>query len=213
VQLQVALDRLELDAAVRITGAVRAHADWIEVGTSLVKRFGMASVSAVADAAGDTPVLADLKTADDATTEFGMAFEAGARAATVLAMTTDTTIERCVELADEAGAEVMLDLLAVSDSRRDALLGRLAPNVVLAAHVGKDAQAGGARVESTLGAWTAGRRIAVAGGVTAEDLPRLGAAHPDVRVIVGSAISRAEDPAAAAAQMATAMADLTKENN
>jgi 3-hexulose-6-phosphate synthase len=213
VQLQVALDRLELDEAVRIADTVAAHAHWIEVGTSLVKRFGMVAVSAVADAAGDTPVLADLKTADDAATEFGMAFEAGARAATVLAMTSGPTIDRCVELADQAGAEVMLDLLAVSDRRRDALLDRLAPHVLLAAHIGKDEQDGGVGVESALGTWTTGRRIAVAGGVTLSDLPRLGALVPQVRVIVGSAITHADDPGTAAADMATAMAGITRENS
>ena len=153
MQLQVALDRIELDAATRVAAAVAPHADWIEVGTSLIKRYGMTSVSETVAAAGSTPVLADLKTADDAATEFGMAFEHGARAATVLATAPDQTVERCAALAHDANAEVLLDLLAASTSRRDQLLRKLAPEVIVAAHVGKDAQSAGDGPGAILGDW------------------------------------------------------------
>lgn len=198
MQLQVALDRIELGAAVDITAEAAPHADWIEVGTSLIKRFGMRSVSEVVAAAGDTPVLADLKTADDAATEFGMAFEHGARAATVLAVAADATIDKCVQLSTEVGGHALLDLMEVAPQRRDALLDRLPPEVVFGAHVGKDAQAAGADVEASLGAWVGGRSVAVAGGLTDEDIARLRTTHPHLRVIVGSAITKASDPAEAA---------------
>ncbi|GAB3278815.1 orotidine 5'-phosphate decarboxylase / HUMPS family protein [Parasphingorhabdus pacifica] len=195
MQLQVALDRIELDAAIDITTKVAPHADWIEVGTSLIKRFGMRSVSEVVASAGDTPVLADLKTADDAATEFGMAFDHGARAATVLAAAADATIDRCVQLTNDAGGETVLDLLEVSSQRRDDLLERLPGGVVFAAHVGKDAQAAGQDIESTLGSWVRGRSVAVAGGLAAADSARLRTSHPHLRVIIGSAITQASDPA------------------
>lgn len=203
MHLQVALDRLDLDRAAELAAQVRGHADWIEVGTSLIKRYGMRSVTEVVAAAGGTPVLADLKTADDAATEFGLAFEHGARAATVLAATTGATVHRCAELARQAGNEVVLDLLAVSARRRDELLAELPAEVVFAPHVGKDAQAAGHGLDDALGEWTRGRRIALAGGLTAADVARLRPAHPDLRVIVGSAITGAADPAAAAAEMST----------
>lgn len=195
MQLQVALDRIELAAAIGITTETAAHADWIEVGTSLIKRYGMRSVSEIVDAAGGTPVLADLKTADDAATEFGMAFEHGARAATVLAVAADATIDKCVQLSAESGGHALLDLMEVSPQRRDALLARLPPEVVFGAHVGKDAQAAGAGVEASLGSWVHGRSVAVAGGLTDEDIARLRTTHPHLRVIVGSAITKAPDPA------------------
>lgn len=201
MELQVALDRLELDRAVALTEQVRAHADWIEVGTSLIKRYGMRSVEEVVAAADGTPVLADLKTADDAATEFGLAFDHGARAATVLAATTGTTVRRCVDLARQAGAEAVLDLLAVTGTRRGELLRELPAEVVFAPHVGKDAQAAGRTAADELGEWTRGRRIALAGGLTAADVARLRPEHPGLRVIVGSAITATADPAAATAEL------------
>lgn len=191
--------------AVRTTRDVAPHADWVEVGTSLIKRYGTASVSEVVAAAGTTPVLADLKTADDAATESGMAFTAGARGATVLALAADATIDRCVEVATEAGGETVLDLVETGPLRRDALLARLPADVVVTAHVGKDAQAGGAGVEAALGPWTRGRSVAVAGGLGLAEVVRLRAAHPDLRVIVGSAITSAPAPGRAAATLSEAI--------
>lgn len=205
MQLQVALDRIELDAAVGIAGEVAPHADWIEVGTSLVKRYGMRSVTAVVAAAGTTPVLADLKTADDAVTEFGMAFDSGARAATVLAGAALVTIDTCVSVAAARGAEVVVDLIDAGPQRHDALLASLPSDVVFAAHVGKDAQAGGSGAESALGSWMRGRRVALAGGLGEHDVVRLREAYPDLRVVVGSAITTVAEPGKAAATMSEAI--------
>ena len=205
MQLQVALDRMELDVAMRMAAGLAGNADWIEVGTSLIKRYGVRSVSEIVAAAGDTPVLADLKTADDAATEFGMAFEHGARGATVLGATTDATIDRCAALAADAGADAVLDLLATSPQRRQHLLTRVPSEVVLAEHLGKDAREAGPGVAAALDAWTRGRRVAVAGGIGRHEIEQLRAAHPDLRVIIGSAITGAADPAMAARDVLTAM--------
>ena len=101
--LQIALDRIPLERAEAITAAVRAHADWIEVGTSLIKRYGMAGVARIVAAAGGTPVLADMKTADDARTELTMAAEAGATSVTVLGLSTPATLDLAVLVAAERG--------------------------------------------------------------------------------------------------------------
>lgn len=201
MQLQVALDRIELDEAVGIAEVVAPYADWIEVGTSLIKRYGMRSVTEVVACAGNTPVLADLKTADDARTEFGMAFEHGARAATVLAVAGDTTIDRCVEFTAESGGETVLDLMEVTPQRRAGLLDRLPPEVVFAAHVPKDAQQAGGGVAESLGSWARGRAIAVAGGLDEDDIARLREQFPAVRVIIGSAVTKAPSPREAASRM------------
>ena len=44
MQLQIALDRMPLARATEITRAVAGEADWIEVGTSLIKQYGMEAV-------------------------------------------------------------------------------------------------------------------------------------------------------------------------
>ena len=103
-----------------------------------------------------------------------------------------------------------MDLMELPPARRAVLAARLPEHVVLAAHVGKDAQASGLRPVDLLGPWADGRRLALAGGLTAADLPAL-ADLSDVRVIVGSAVTKADDPVAAVQELRAA-ARLDKEH-
>jgi 3-hexulose-6-phosphate synthase len=196
MEIQIALDRIPLDRAVDITHRVADRVDWIEVGTSLVKEFGQAGLREVVAAAGSTPVLADLKTVDDVAFEFALAFAAGARSVTVLGLAPEVTLDRAVEVAAAAERELVVDLMGVGPQQAARLADRLPDEVVLAPHVSKDAQGTGARVQDQLGPWSRGRRLALAGGLTAPDLVALrGVAR--LRVIVGSAVTRATDTHAA----------------
>ena len=190
--MQIALDRIPLDRAVDLTARVSPLADWIEVGTSLVKQFGQAGLERVVAAAGGTPVLADLKTVDDVAYEFELAFAAGARSVTVLGLAPEVTLDRAVEIAAAAGRELVVDLMGTGPELVARLAERLPDEVVLAAHVSKDAQGTGARVQDQLGPWSHGRRLALAGGLTAPDLEALRDV-PRLRVIVGSAVTKAPD--------------------
>lgn len=200
MELQVALDRIPLDRAVAITEAVAARTDWIEFGTSLVKQYGAYGLRQVVAAAGATPVLADLKTADDVRFEFETAFEAGARSVTVLGLAPDVSIDLAVEVTEAHGRELVVDLMGLEDQRIEHLARLLPQRVVLAPHVSKDAQGSGQRVQDLLGPWSEGRRLALAGGLTAADLPAL-AHEPRLRVIVGSAVTKAPDPDAAVEEL------------
>jgi 3-hexulose-6-phosphate synthase len=195
MELQIALDRMPTETALDVVASVAPHVDWIEVGTSMIKRDGAAYLAAVADAAGDTPVLADLKTADDAHWELTMAYDAGARSATVLGLAPAATIDTAVQVAHERGRELVIDLMGLDAAGRAAVADRLPADVVLAAHVAKDVQGVGVSPLAQLGPWADGRRIAVAGGLGVADMPAL--AGSDIRVIVGSAVTSSPDPLAA----------------
>lgn len=200
MELQVALDRVPLDRAVALASAVASRSDWVEVGTSLIKGFGQDGLRRIVAAADGTPVLADLKTADDVRFEFEMAFAAGAVSVTVLGLAPDATIDLAVEVTGEHDRELVVDLMGLDEPRVEELSRRLPSRAVLTPHVGKDAQASGRRVRDLLGPWSRGRRLALAGGLTAADLTAL-AGIPDLRVIVGSAVTKAEDPAAAVEEL------------
>lgn len=200
MEIQVALDRVPLDQAVQITGAVAPLVDWVEFGTSLVKHYGLAGLRAVVDAAGATPVLADLKTVDDAEFELTLAYEGGARSATVLGLAPQVTIDTALEVSRAAQRELVIDLMGLSGDEIRGLTDRLPPYVLLAPHVSKDAQNGLERPADLLGAWATGRRIALAGGLTAADLPDL-ADWPDLRVVVGSAVTKSNDPVGAVREL------------
>jgi 3-hexulose-6-phosphate synthase len=195
MEIQVALDRIALDRATGITAEVAPNVDWIEVGTSLVKEYGRAGLEAVVASAGPTPVLADLKTVDDVRFELALAYDAGARSATVLGLAPQVTVDTAVQVSAEWGRELVVDLMGLSANRIESLAARLPRSVVLAAHVSKDAQAAAQPAATLLGPWAAGRCVALAGGLTAADLPGL-IGWPDLRVIVGSAVTRATNPLA-----------------
>src|ERR1035437_1473694 len=103
MELQIALDRIPLAQAVEVTAAIAQHVDWIEVGTSLIKAYGMEGVRAVVEAAAGVPVLAVLKTADDARFEFTLAYDAGAASATVLGLADDVTLDTAAAVAADRG--------------------------------------------------------------------------------------------------------------
>ncbi|QTE28079.1 orotidine 5'-phosphate decarboxylase / HUMPS family protein [Pengzhenrongella sicca] len=201
MQIQVALDRLPLDRAIAIASSIAPWVDGIEVGTSLVKEHGMSAVREVADAVAATTngpwVHADLKTVDDAVTEVTAALAAGATSVSVLALASDTTIRAAIRTADERSAEVVLDLMLTDNSRRSELARWLPPHIRLGAHVGKDDQAGGTSVLDMLGDWATGRRLAVAGGLGLDHVPAL-RTIPDLRLVVGSAVTGASDPSGVA---------------
>ena len=209
--LQIALDRIPLERAEEITGQVCGSADWIEVGTSLIKRYGMPGVDRIVAAAGGVPVLADMKTADDARTEITMAADAGARSVTVLGLSTRTTLDLAVRVAHEHGIELMIDLMGLDATGRARIAAAMPAHVVLAAHVPKDAQTAETDAASLLGSWAAGRRLALAGGLDVKDIPAV-TQWGDVRLIVGSAVTAASDPAAAAAELRTAITKSTTDH-
>jgi 3-hexulose-6-phosphate synthase len=202
MELQIALDRMPTAAALKLVAQLAPLVDWLEVGTSMIKRDGAAFIRDVVAAAGATPVLADLKTADDARWEFSMAYDAGARSATVLGLAPGATIDAAVAVAAERGLEVVVDLMGLDGTARRSLADRLPPEVVLAAHVSKDTQRTLASPLEQLGQWAEGRTVAIAGGLTAADLPAL--AGRNLRVIIGSAVTAHPDPLRAIADLLAA---------
>ncbi len=208
LSLQIALDRIPLERAEAITAAVSGVADWIEVGTSLIKRYGMAGVARIVAAAGDTPVLADMKTADDARTELTMAADAGARSVTVLGLSTPATLDLAVRVAADRGIEVMVDLMALDATGRARVAAAMPASAVLAAHVPKDAQTADTDAAALLGDWATGRRLALAGGLGVTDVPSV-ARWGDVRLIVGSSVTAAANPLSAAAALRSAITAAT----
>lgn len=208
VSLQIALDRIPLERAETVTAAVSGIADWIEVGTSLIKRYGMPGVARIVAAAGGTPVLADMKTADDAKTEILMAAEAGATSVTVLGLSTPATLDVAVLAAAENEIELMVDLMALNATGRARVAAAMPASAVLAAHVPKDAQRADTDAAALLGDWATGRRLALAGGLGVADVPTV-ARWGDVRLIVGSSVTAAADPLSAATALRSAITTAT----
>lgn len=252
MNIQLALDRMSIQEAIDMARMTEPYIDWIEVGTSLIKEFGMASVKAMKREFPHKIIVADVKTFDNAIYEFELCYKAGADVATVMGASPPVTVDLCMKTAQTWGRQVMFDLLHTTSEEQEALARYR--EAVHCFHVSKDQQEGGGsrltgpgayeaapagiagtagsgshtttgtngtRVSSGTGGIGVGEapprgigaaesgapgsasespaelRIAAAGGITLDSLPGLMAMKPEV-LIVGSAITKAADPVAAA---------------
>lgn len=138
MKLQLALDRMEIAEAIKLTEKVQDSIDWIEVGTSLIKEFGMKSVQELKRTFPNKWIVDDMKTIDNARYEFEMAFQSGADVATVMGVSPLVTIDACMEVANRYNKLVMIDLLNTSEEQvRNLVKYREA---IFCAHVSKDEQ-------------------------------------------------------------------------
>ncbi len=114
--LQVALDLLELKRAIEIAGeAVDGGADWLEVGTPLIKSEGMNAVRELKKKFRDHKIVADMKTIDTGAIEVEMAAKSGADIVIILAASDNPTIEEAIRAARKYGSEIMVDVINVPD--------------------------------------------------------------------------------------------------
>jgi 3-hexulose-6-phosphate synthase / 6-phospho-3-hexuloisomerase len=207
IKLQVALDFVELRRALAVAEkAVEGGADYLEAGTPLIKSEGLDAVRALRERFPDTTIIADMKTMDAGRIEAEAAAKAGANVVTVLGGATESTIRECVEAGKHYGALVAVDLLGVVDpldfASRAAELGIAWLDV----HCPIDAQMSGADPLALLKEvrQATGLTLAAAGGLNSETSAIAADAGADV-IIVGGAITKAEDPRQATADIRKAI--------
>ncbi len=207
VKLQVALDFVDLDRALAVAGqVVPSGADILEAGTPLIKSEGLDAVRALRDRFPDVPIVADMKTMDAGKIEAESAAKAGASIFTVLGSATEATLAECVETGRQYGIAVAVDLLGVADPAVFADQAEKLGVDWLDVHCAIDAQMRG---EDPLALLRDLRErtdltLAVAGGINSETAADAARAGADV-VIVGGAITKAVDPAAATAAIRKAL--------
>ncbi|MFD2923609.1 3-hexulose-6-phosphate synthase [Halobacillus naozhouensis] len=205
MNLQLALDRLTEQECLDILTDTNESLDWIEVGTGVIKEYGLAIVRTIREAYPNKVIVADMKTCDAGKHEAIQAFEAGADITTVMAFSADQTITDMLDVARTYQSRVMVDLLGVSDSTRIQQLRQLGINLV-SLHFGKDMQKNGSMDSQLfdLVSHYPDLEVAVAGGIGLDTLPGILPHQPDT-LIVGGAITKQENHKQAAAQIKEAM--------
>lgn len=189
MKLQLALDRLSIGKCFQILEKTLDSVDWIEVGTGVIKQYGMSIITEIKEVYPDKIIVADMKTCDAGKHEAIQAFEAGADITTVMAFSADKTIVDTLEVAKSYDKRVMVDLLGVSEKKRVEELVQLGVDLV-SLHFGKDMQQEGdfqADLFSLVKDFPM-LEVAVAGGITPQTLPEIMEKKPET-VIVGSAIT------------------------
>lgn len=193
--LQVALDILDLSRAYAIADeTIAGGADWIEIGTPLIKSEGMEAVREIRKRHQDTPIVADMKISDTGALEVEMAAKAGASVVCILAESDDSVIREAVRAADLYGVRLMGDMMNVVDPvARARELEEMGIHIINA-HVGIDQQMIGKDSLELLERLTGAVSIpiAAAGGLDAARAAQA-VAHGAAIVIIGGAIIRSAD--------------------
>ncbi|WP_412534892.1 3-hexulose-6-phosphate synthase [Methanosarcina sp.] len=198
--IQVALDLLELDRAIEIAKeAIKGGADWIEIGTPLIKSEGMDAIRTMRKAFPDRTILADMKTVDTGAIEVEMAAKAGADVVIVLGSADDSTLLDALRSAHKYGVRLMADLISAPDPvKRVIELEALGVDYVNV-HIGIDQQMMGKDPISLLReiSQRVNVQLAVAGGLDASSAVKAVKAGAKV-VIVGGNITHSDNVTEAA---------------
>lgn len=200
--LQVALDLTDLhetlELAVKLSSSLSRENLWLEAGTPLIKAWGRVAVKLVKELSGCV-VVADSKTMDTGALEAELFYKAGADVFTVLGLADDSTINEAVRKARELGKLVAVDLINHPDPLNRAInVSDLGVDIVIY-HVGIDVQRRrGLTATSMMNELIKLREsvrnlVAVAGGIKHGDARKFIDIGVNI-VIVGSAITKAEDP-------------------
>lgn len=192
MKIQVAIDRVSIERAVEIIREIKDYVDIIEIGTSLIKDYGLESVRAIRKTFPDIKILADIKTIDEAEYEFRRVYEAGADIATVMGGSAIATIEICSKVAREYQRDYMIDLLEVSFEKLNVL--KQFKDALFCVHLSADKN--GIGLEALVQRYSKELyglgHLAAAGGITIDTLPVIMENHFEV-AIIGGAITKAQD--------------------
>jgi 3-hexulose-6-phosphate synthase len=115
VKLQLAIDTLDGNEAIRLADCTAPFVDILEAGTPLIKSVGIDIVRKFKAAHPEKIVLADLKSSDVGAYEANMAFTAGADIVTTQGITTLATICEVQREADKWKRRAEVDMTGVKD--------------------------------------------------------------------------------------------------
>ncbi len=194
--LQIAFDKPEHLA---LMPQVKEFADIVEIGTPVLKRFGISAISTARELCPDVMVLADTKTVDGGQLEADMVFSAGAAFMTVLSCASRATHETVGRRAAAFGATVIVD--TITESGKPDLLehGSDFPESFgyVAVHSPTDARLAGntstSHIDAVKQMHERGFRVSLAGGIGPDTLDAVIGVAPEI-LVVGSAITESANP-------------------
>ena len=207
VILQVALDFVDLHRAVKVAGeAIEGGADWLEIGTPLIKSEGMNAVRHFRKLFPNATLVADMKTMDAGRTEVEMAAKAGANIAVIMGDAPDSTIRESIQAGKNYGIKICVDFMNNSKvEERVSDIEKLGADYI-AVHTAIDDQMCGKTPFEILKHVCSKVKIpvAVAGGINSENVIDAVNAGASI-IIVGGYLSKAKDAKVAAESIKNAI--------
>lgn len=207
IKLQLAMDTLDGDEALRLADCTAPFVDILEAGTPLIKSVGINIVRKLKAAHPEKLVLADLKSSDVGAYEANMAFTAGADIVTTQGITTFATICEVQREADRWNRRAEVDMTGVKDPVARAQEVKEAGVSLVLYHrsIDEEVTEGALWDEKAVNTvremCALGLDVAIAGGVNYDVLPLLKCV-PIYGVVVGRGITAQPNPAAAAEKIA-----------
>jgi 3-hexulose-6-phosphate synthase len=203
MELQLALDLVNISEAKEVVQEVQEYIDIVEIGTPVVINEGLKAVKEIKEAFPSLKVLADLKIMDAGAYEVMKASEAGASIITILGATDDSTIKGAVEEAKKQGTQILVDMINVKNLEQRAKEVDALGVDYICVHTGYDLQAEGEtpfEQLQTIKRVVKHAKTAVAGGIKLNTLPEIVQSQPDL-VIVGGGITSEKDKRNVAEEM------------
>jgi len=195
--LQIALDVPNLERVKKIISELpESDRIILEVGTPLLKKYGVNIIRDLRKVAKDMFIVADLKTLDVGKVEVDLAFEETADAVVVAGLATPETIDKFIKEAKRLGIYAIMDLMNVDDPISKLRSLKRLPDVAIL-HRAIDAEKTGKtrwdlikEMQQTF----QGQKflVAVAGGITPETAPEALANGANI-IIVGRYITQSKD--------------------
>ena len=207
IKLQLAMDTLDGDEALRLADCTAPFVDILEAGTPLIKSVGINIVRKLKASHPEKLVLADLKSSDVGAYEANMAFTAGADIVTTQGITTFAKICEVQREADRWNRRAEVDMTGVKDpvarakEVKDAGVSLVLYHRSIDEEVTEGALWDETAVNTVREMCALGLDVAIAGGVNYDVLPLLKGV-PIYGVVVGRGITDRPNPAAAAEKIA-----------
>lgn len=190
MKLQVAIDRVSLSEATNIIKEINDYTDIIEIGTSLIKEYGL---KALAPLTKSSILLGDIKTCDEGAYEFDLGFKLGFKYLTVMGNSSFDTLNICYQIAQHYQGEIMIDLLECSSEKIQAI--SCFPKAIYCLHTSTDSTNKInplVQIQQFKTQFPQIQRIAVAGGISPKQLTKLKQLNVEI-AIIGSAITKHSD--------------------
>jgi 3-hexulose-6-phosphate synthase len=207
MKLQIAIDMVNAETALKMVKEIHDIIDIVEVGTPMIMREGMFPVRLIKEKYPNVVVLADAKIVDGGDIESADAYEAGADIVTVLGVADDATVQAVVKTAKKFGKKVMADMICIEDVKKRAIELDAMGVDYICLHTAIDVQSTGktpfdelAQVMTVI----KNAKPAVAGGINMSTIPLAKKYGTDI-VVAGGALTKAADLRAAVTEMENAI--------
>jgi len=198
--LQIALDIPNLERTKEIVNQIpQSDRIILEVGTPLLKRYGVKVIRDLRETARDVFIIADLKTLDVGKVEVDLAFEETADAVVASGLAANEVLDGFIYEAKRLGIYAIVDMMEVADPVQKLHLLKQLPDIVIL-HRPVDVERAGLQVHHRMELIKELRKafaherflIAVAGGITPETCLEALKNGVDI-VIAGRYITQSKD--------------------